>query len=109
MYYTYLKDSGDGAAGRLLVPVERQADGDAERAGEHHESSEREAEVPSDVVLHPHQEDDPNHRSQRYADLEPVEEADLAGKLRRGVLVELVAAQRRRARAQRALAERDQI
>ena len=93
----YLKDSCERAPRGFLVAVERQAADDDDRAGEHHERSEREAEAPALVLLHPHQEYEPHEPSERDAEGEPVEEAHLAAQLRRVVAVELVAAQRRRA------------
>lgn len=105
----HLKDSGEWAPRGLLVPVEWQAGEEGDGAEERHERGEHEAEVPSLVVLHPHHEDEAHEASQRDAEGVPVEEAHLAAELLRVAAVELVAAQRRRAHAHRALAERDHV
>jgi len=90
----YLKYSCEGAPHGLLVPVEWQAKTDDDHADEHHESSKREAESPSLVVLHPHQEDETHEPSQRDGEGEPVEVADLGVHFRRVLAVELIAAER---------------
>lgn len=107
--FVYLKDPCEGAASGLLVPVQRQASDEDDDAEEGDERREHEAEVPALVVLHPHDEDEPHEPAQRDAEGVPVEEADLATELLRVVAVELVAAQRRRAHAHGALADRDHV
>lgn len=105
----YLKDSCDRAPSGPPVSVEWQAEADANRPDEHHERSEREAEAPSLVFLHPHQDNESNEPSHRYVDFEPVEETNIAGKFGGVVDVELVIAQCSCACSQCALPDGDKV
>ena len=105
----YLKDSCEWAPCGVLVPVERQAGEEDDGAEERHKRRERQAEVPALVVLHPHHQHEPQEAAQGDAEGVPVEEAHLAAELLWVAVVELVAAERRRAHAHRALSERDHV
>jgi len=104
-----LRYPGERAAGRRLVPAVRGAAGQEDRDGQHaEERGDAVPKLPADAGLHPHQHGAAEQTADVDGEVEPVEEGALPPALLLVGLVELVRAEQRQHRLQRA-AQRQQV